>query len=149
MALDYECEHFTVKYRDEDGILFVIYQGILTPDVTRNFYQWMGGILATRMHDLAGIKGTIFNFQEVTNIDNRNLTTVQRESQHINQQVDASKHPVALVVKTKLQEQLIRIGQKVSPQQSRKRIVFSEKAGREFIDEFLKNLEKTEPQEKV
>jgi hypothetical protein len=144
MIIEYECDHFKCYYNSDQGVLYVTYRSIMSPDITRQFYQWLGGMVAKNPEELMRSKGSIYDFRQVTNFDNRNLTTVQRESQQFNQQADASNHPVALIVQSKLQEQLVRVTMRVSPQQDRKRIVFSDKAALDFIESYHKDLKSHE-----
>jgi hypothetical protein len=69
-------------------------------------------------------------------LDSRNLTSAQRQSQQFNTKADVSNHPVALLVDTFMQEQILQVELKISPQQDRKRIVRSEDEAYAFIASF-------------
>jgi len=54
---------------------------------------------------------------------------------------------VALIVSTLLQENMVRVAMKITPQEHRKRIVKSEEAARAFIDEWHQKLSKIQATE--
>jgi hypothetical protein len=132
----FDTEHFSAHYDTDQRILFVTYRGVLTPQVTIQFYQWLGKMIQNRPELVAEALGSIFDFRQVTEFDHRNLTSAQRQSQQVNTQVDLSHHPVAMIVGSMLQEQILRLELKISPQQTRKRIVRSEEAALTFINRF-------------
>jgi hypothetical protein len=123
-------------YDDEQGILFVTYRDVISPDTTAQVYAWIGRLLATEPDAVMRARGSIYDFSEVMGIDSRNLTSAQRQSQQLNTKVDMSSHPVALVVTDPLQEQLLRVTMKISPQQERKRIVRTMEEAHAFINSF-------------
>jgi hypothetical protein len=131
-----DTDMFTAWYDDEQMILHVVYKGILTPDTTAQFYRWLGGVIQRRPQDVVRAKGSIYDFRAVTGFDSRNLTSAQRQSQQFNTKADVSSHPVALLVDTFMQEQILRVELKISPQQDRKRIVHSEDEAYRFIASF-------------
>jgi hypothetical protein len=137
-----DTENFSAHYDTDKRILFVTYRGILTPQVTMQFYQWLGKMIENRPELVGEALGSIFDFRQVTKFDHRNLTSAQRQSQHVNTQVDLSHHPVAMIASSMLQEQILRLELKISPQQTRKRIVHSEEAARVFINKFKSVQEK-------
>lgn len=140
-----ETEHFSAHYETDSQILYVTYRGILTPQVTMQFYQWLGKIIQSHPDKVATARGSIYDFRQVKGFDNRNLTSAQRQSQQFNTQVDLSHHPVAMIVDSMLQEQILRLELKISPQQSRKRIVHSEAEAIEFLNQFQSPEEKPAP----
>ena len=130
-----ETEHFSAHYDSDQRILFVTYRGILTPQVTAQFYQWLGKMIQSHPHLVGEALGSIFDFRQVTKFDNRNLTSAQRQSQQVNAQVDLSHHRVAMIAANMLQEQILRLELKISPQQTRKRIFRSEEEAFAFINQ--------------
>jgi hypothetical protein len=131
-----EAEQFTAWYDDDVNILYVVYKGILTSDVTAQVYRWLGESIQRRPQEVVRAKGSIYDFRQVTGFDSRNLTSAQRQSQQLNAKVDISNHPVALLVSTPLQEQIIQVELNISPQQDRKRIVRTEEDAYNFIVSF-------------
>jgi hypothetical protein len=131
-----ETENFDAWYDDAQQILHVVYKGVLTPDTTAQFYRWLGGVIQRRPQDVVRAKGSIYDFRGVTGFDSRNLTSAQRQSQQFNTKADVSNHPVALLVDTFMQEQILQVELKISPQQDRKRLVRSEDEAYVFIASF-------------
>jgi hypothetical protein len=131
-----EADNFTAWYNDEQEILHVVYKGVLTSDTTVQVYRWLGEVIQRRPQDVMRAKGSIYDFRGVTGFDSHNLTSAQRQSQQLNTKADMSGHPVALLVDTLLQEQILRVELKISPQQDRKRLVHSEEEAYAFIASF-------------
>jgi len=131
-----DTEQFSAWYDDETLVLYVVYKGVLSPDVTAQMYRWLGEVIQRRPADVVRAKGSIYDFRQVTGFDSRNLTSAQRQSQQFNNKVDVTNHPVALLVDTFLQEQILRVELKISPQQDRKRMVHSEAEALAFIASF-------------
>lgn len=131
-----DSKEFSGWYDDETSILHVVYKGVLTPDVTTQMYRWLGDLIQRRPADVVQAKGSIYDFRQVTGFDSRNLTSAQRQSQQFNNKIDMTNHPVALLVDTLMQEQILRVELKISPQQDRKRVVHSEAEALDFIASF-------------
>jgi hypothetical protein len=131
-----DLENFSAWYDDEQQILHVVYKGVLTSDTTAQFYRWLGEVIQRRPAEVVNAKGSIYDFRLVTGFESRNLTSAQRQSQPFNSKADVSNHPVALLVDTYLQEQILRVELKISPQQDRKRLVRTEAEAYAFIASF-------------
>jgi hypothetical protein len=131
-----DTEQFSGWYDDETQILHIVYKGVLSPDVTSQMYRWLGEVIQRRPADVVRARGSIYDFRQVTGFDSRNLTSAQRQSQQFNNKVDVTNHPVALLVDTLFQEQILRVELKISPQQDRKRMVHSEAEALDFIANF-------------
>lgn len=131
-----DTDQFSGWYDDETRILHVVYKGVLTPDTTTHMYRWLGEVIQRRPADVVRARGSIYDFRQVTGFDSRNLTSAQRQSQQFNTRIDMTNHPVALLVDTLLQEQILRVELKISPQQDRKRLVRSEAEAFDFIADF-------------
>jgi hypothetical protein len=131
-----ESEQFSGWYDDQEQILQVVYKGVLTADVTIQVYRWLGEVIQKNPAEVSRARGSIFDFRKVTGFDSRNLTSAQRQSQQLNARTDVGNHPVALLVDTLLQEQILRVELKISPQQDRKRLVRTEAEALAFINNF-------------
>jgi hypothetical protein len=116
----------------EQQIGYVIYRGKLTQEATAQVYKWMMDLF--KKYGVQIVRGGIFDFREVTEFERNNLSAVQRRSRELNTAADFSATPIALVVSTLIQEQMVRVGQQVTPQQDRKRIVRSVEEGLAFIN---------------
>jgi hypothetical protein len=125
-------EHIKAHFDEEKRIIFVAYYGILSPEVTIQFYQWRAELVA--IVDVRTIQGTVVDFREVTSFPVRNLTTVYKESRNANHLFDMSHIPVAMIVRTSQQDQSVRATMQVTPQQNRRRIVNSPESALAFID---------------
>lgn len=130
-----ESEQVEARYDPETKLLFVAYRGVLTPAVSAQFYRWLGQLLEHSPEEASQARGSIYDFRQVTRIENSNLTSAQRQSQQMNKKADLSHHPVALIAANLYQRELLRLTMQISPQQDRKRIVSSEEA-LEFIEHF-------------
>ncbi|MBZ0285132.1 MAG: hypothetical protein K8L97_30645 [Anaerolineae bacterium] len=132
------------RFDPEDGILYVSYHGVLTPDVTRAVYGWMGELIAQAGGDISLARGSVYDFRDVTDFDAHNLTSVQRQSAQVQDQANLQNHPVALVVDTMKQEQFVKLFMKLTAQEDRKRIVHSVEGALQFIKLFLARVKQGE-----
>jgi hypothetical protein len=131
-----ETANVIAHFDEEDSVLRITYIGQVTPDVTESVYSWIGRLIVSSGGNVGLARGSIYDFRQVTDFVNRNLSTAQRESSQLSRKVDVSNHPVALLVDTFYQEQFVRLSMKVSKQDNRKRIVHSEADALTYIDEF-------------
>lgn len=113
-------------------IAFVLYDGALTPQVTARAYEWLDTILAER----EPARGSVFDFQRVTRVENSNISSAQRQSQTLNKNHDMSRIPVALIVNNEYKAQMMGLSLRMTPQQERKRVVRSIDEGFKFITTF-------------
>jgi uncharacterized protein YggU (UPF0235/DUF167 family) len=88
------------------------------------------------MQEIDVLDGAVFDFRDVTQFDNSNLTSAQRRSEAFNSKFDLSRIPAALIVGDSYQQRMMRISLNISPQQNRKRIVSSVEDAIKFIREF-------------
>ncbi len=137
-----ETPQFTAYFEDESGIMYVTYQGVLSPDITAQVYKWM--LDAVQTLDVKDIRGGIYDFRLVKDFNKGNLSTANRESRNFNVKVDISHVPVALLVNTFFQEQMVKVSMKIDPGQDRKRIVKSMEEALVFIKEFHRKQSKTD-----
>lgn len=120
-------------YFDEGrGISFITYKGILDGAVTAQLYGWVKTLITLIPPDAT--RGVIFDFREVTQFAQGNLTTAQRQSREINQKEDQSNHPVALIVGNLYQEQMVKVSMKISPLEDRKRLVYTPEEALTYIE---------------
>jgi len=131
-----ETEQVQARYDLESKLLRVVYHGVLNPAASAQLYRWLGQLLIDSPEEANQARGSIFDFWQVTRIDNSNLTSAQRQSQQMNERVDLTNHPVALIAANLYQRELLRLTMQISPQQDRKRIVSSEAEALEFIEHF-------------
>lgn len=123
----------------ETHFIYIIYYGVVTAQATADVYGRMFGNLD--MIGVENIKAGLFEFRHVSKFDNSNLQSVKRSSTTINKQYDMSNIAVSLIVGNFHQEQMVRLAMKVSPQEERKKIVFSLTDSYQFIEDFHKKRE--------
>lgn len=116
------------------GISHIVYTGSIDGRHTAAVYEWVKQLLPVIGEQAT--YGVIFDFSAVTKFAPDNLSTTRRESQSINKERDNSDHPVALVVNTMYQEQMVRVSTRISPQEDRKRIVRSNEEALAYFQEW-------------
>ena len=135
-------ESASVFYDETQHNLYITYYGAVAPNVTADVYATMGTIIAK--YGVETLRGGIFDFRHISHFENANLTTVRRTSSNLNANYDMSHIAVPLIVGSIIQERMVMVSLKVTPQEERKRIVHSDKEAIDFINEFeAKRLSKT------
>lgn len=129
-------KQISAYYNPETGVLHVVYRGILSPDVSAQFYGWLSAAMAQHPEEVLRARGSIYDFREVTQFDNANLFTAFRQSKNLNQQADLANHPVALVVANNFQAEFVRLTMQITPGHDRKRVVATPEEGLAFIEDF-------------
>jgi hypothetical protein len=119
-------------------ILFVTYRGILTPASTAVVYSWLNGLIEA--HGIREARGSVFDFRMVTNFAVGNLSATQTHSYRLNNEIDLSNHPVALLVHNIYQRAMVKAALNVTPQQERKRIVHTLEGALSFIEHWHEQL---------
>lgn len=122
--------HFDAR----QGISFITYRGDIEAQYTEQVYDWVRDVVPLIGPDAT--HGVVFDFRDVTRFAPSDISTAQRESKAINQEYDNTTHPVALIVDTFYQEQVVRVTTKISPQEDRKTIVHSMEEALQFIEEW-------------
>ena len=136
-----ETENIQAHYDTEAKLLRVIYRGILTPQVTVEFYTWLGTVMQQNPLLINEALGSIFDFRQVSDFKNSNISTVRKQSQSVSQNPDAKNHPVALLVETIFQERMVEVMMKMTEQQDRKKVVKSIEEAQDFIAAWHKKQE--------
>ena len=122
------------KYDPNTHYIHVEYRQVSNPTVARAFYQWL-----YQLADSIGIEhvcGATIDFRKVNIFEQGNVKAAQQESLSANRTLDMSHIPVALVVETMLQEQMVRISSNLTKQTHRMRLVKSDKEALNFITEW-------------
>ncbi len=117
-------------------ILRITYRGLVTAQVTRDVYGWIGRLIASTGGNINLALGSIYDFRDVAQFDSLTLSTTQRSSQAVNRDTSLRYHPVALIVSTPFQREYVRLTMKVSPQEDRKKIVETIEDAESFIVQF-------------
>jgi hypothetical protein len=128
-----DTENVRADYDAEAKLLRVSYKGILTPQVTVDFYSWLGTVMQQNPTLINEALGSIFDFRQVTDFKSSNISTVRKQSQTVTQNPEAKNHPVALVVGTIFQERMVAVMMKMTEQQDRKKVVNSIEEAHDYI----------------
>ncbi|PJF29259.1 MAG: hypothetical protein CUN52_09280 [Phototrophicales bacterium] len=131
-----------ITYDSRNQVILVSYHKELNAENTIMMYQWLFSSIEKR--GLLGVRGVIYDFTDVQKFTPSNLISTQRGSMAINAKVDLSRIPVAMLVKTIMQEQQVSIAMNITPGEQRKRIVKSMSQALTFINDFHKNLAQNE-----
>lgn len=123
-------------FDEQARILRVTYRGVVSAQVTRDVYAWIGRLIMSVGGNVNIALGSIYDFSAVTQFDSLTLSTTQRNSQAVNRDAELRYHPVGLIVKTPFQREYVRLTMKVSPQEDRKKIVESLEDAEAFIVQF-------------
>lgn len=116
-------ENYIVRFDNKKGILYGIYGAIATGEVTARIY--MSNLKFVRNVGIENILGMIFDMRRVEEFSRDNLASMQRESFNIDKKYNMSHVPIAIVVDTRMQEQVARMIIGATAGQERKCIVYS------------------------
>lgn len=134
-------ESASVYYDVDKHHLFVTYYGAVTPVVTADVYATIAAVMEQYIES---VRAGIFDFRHVSGFENANLTTVRRTSSNLNANYDMNHIAVPLIVGTAIQERMVMVSMKITPQEERKKIVHSDAEALKFIEAFhAKRLSKT------
>jgi hypothetical protein len=136
-----DTETVRAEYNAETKILCVTYFGILSPDVTNQYYGWLIPIMQNHPHLVTEARGSIYDFRQVTDFRSSNITTARKQSQTASQSAELKNHPVALVVETPLQERMVSVMMKLTEQTDRKKLVSSVEEAQDYITAWHKTHE--------
>lgn len=129
-------DEIDARYDATEKLLIVVYQGVLSPEVTSQFYGWLINLMKENPALVAEARGSIYDFRQVTDFQSKNITTARRESSSVTQTADVRDHPVALVVESKLQERMVESTMRITQQTDRKRVVHTIEEAKAFIDDW-------------
>jgi hypothetical protein len=140
-----DTESVRAEYDAEAKILRVSYSGILSPEVTNQFYGWLIPTMQNNPHLVTEARGSIYDFRQVKDFKSGNMTTARKQSQNASQSGELKNHPVALLVETPLQERMVSVMMKLTEQTDRKQLVYSVEEAQDYITEWHKKHQKIEP----
>ena len=118
----------------ESNVMIGTYAEVLTGDMTARVY--IAGLRFVHEIGVENLRGIIFDFRKVQRFSRDNLPAAQSESYRANRNLSLDHVPIAMVVETPIQEQMVRISMQSTPGQNRKRIVHTIEEGYAFIDAF-------------
>ncbi|TVR24441.1 MAG: hypothetical protein EA396_01335 [Anaerolineaceae bacterium] len=126
-----QTENAHAHYDEAQKIATIIYSGELEASATVAVYGWLDALY--ERVGLGNVDGVIFDFSAVTAFVGDNLKIARRASSKMNMSKDTSRFPVALVVSTPEQEEILRGPMRISAENLRKRIVYSQQDALNFI----------------
>ncbi len=119
--------HFDI----DTSILNVAYYGVLDSDSAVDLHTWI-----EQMRDTIGarpIKGVIFDFRKVVRFKRDNLYTTAQQSQQLQQHTESRQCPIALIVSTYYQEQMVQIMMLTATDAEMRRVVHTEEEARYYV----------------
>lgn len=126
-----QIDQATAYFDGEQRIAYVAYRGSLGDAVTVQVYAWLDQLF--KQVDIHSIAGEIFDFSKVVEFQPSNLETARKTSKRMNLKRDVSHLPVALVVENNYQLGMLETAMRISPEHTRKRIVWSHEEAQDFI----------------
>jgi hypothetical protein len=129
-----EIDQAKANYDEESQIIHIAYSGVLSGDVTVAVYSWLDELL----HEIGteNVYGEIFDFRKVIEFAPDNLSTARRTSSKMNMKMDTSQIPVALLISDAAHQEIFHSSMRISPQNMRRKIVWSKDEALEFFDEW-------------
>jgi hypothetical protein len=90
------------------------------------------------LHEIGteNVYGEIFDFRKVIEFAPDNLSTARRTSSKMNMKMDTSQIPVALLISDAAHQEIFHSSMRISPQNLRRKIVWSKDEALEFFDEW-------------
>lgn len=136
-------ENYEACFNFDDGIGYITYKGLLTPEATESVYQWMRTMLEnTPKEDVVQgkIRGCIFDFSQVQDFAPPNLQAVQRKGRKFRREMNQTiiNIPTTMIVKTPYQEAMVFASVKLAKQENdpRVKLVKSLEQAKAFIDKW-------------
>lgn len=118
-----ETDTVTATYDDDTRIATISYQGLLGADTTIAVYDWLGDLI-----DEVGFEnlyGEIFDFRNVREFLPDNLMEARRKSRRYNMRNNVRRLPVAMIVSSHYQEEILRGPLQNVEENKRKTIVWT------------------------
>lgn len=132
--LSLEIQQAAAHYDDTTRLVRIVYHGELGAEVTRQVYDWLEELYEAVGTD--AIYGQIFDFRKVTQFLDENLQAARRASKIANIRMDTSRFPVALLISDFYHQEILRSAMRVTPDNERKRLVWSEAEALEFFQQW-------------
>lgn len=126
-------DHYNVKATVDPKrqLILVTYEGALSGECTRRYYDWLQNDVAPALPD---IHGGIFDFTHVSTFDASNTRTILHTSYSVHRKLNLEHIPMALIASNYYQENMLRITAAMTPHADNKRIVKSYDEALAFID---------------
>lgn len=142
---DLSMEKATAHYDQESKIARITYRGVLTAEESTAVYDWLGTLIEAVGID--GVYGEIFDFRDVTEFEPDNLMQARRNSRRHNLRNDGRRLPVAMIVSSFVQEEILRGPMQNVEQNTRKTIVWKEAEALAFLKQWNESQEEEDAED--
>lgn len=136
-------EKADARYDGESQIAYITYRGVLTAEESTAIYEWLADLMDAV--GVAGVYGQVFDFREVTEFEPDNLMQARKKSRRHNLRNNGRKLPVAMVVSSFIQEEILRGPMQNVEENTRKTIVWKMEEAVQFLHDWhAKNQKETD-----
>lgn len=119
-----DSKNVTAHFDVTTNILHVTYYGVLDGDSAVDLHTWIEQMRETiGSHPIAGV---IFDLRKVVRFKRDNLYTTAEQSQQLRQQTDNRHCPIAMIVATYYQEQMVQVMMLTATDANMRQVVYSE-----------------------
>jgi hypothetical protein len=134
--------NLSTNFDEAKGIVLINYHGHHTPEIGGQAYQWARSLL--EMVGPEAIRGVIFDFSDVDVFEETTFSLAKARHEGVNRVADMSHHPVAVVVATPYQEQMVSAVSMLTHSETRTALVNSCEEAMEFIETWHAELDEPE-----
>lgn len=131
---DLNMEKAQARFDDETGIAHIKYSGSLTAEESTAVYDWLADLVETL--GLEAIYGEVFDFRDVTEFEADNLMQARRNSRRHNMRNNVRHVPVAMVISSFYQEEILRGPMQNVEENKRKAIVWEMDEAVQFLHDW-------------
>ncbi len=131
---DLEFQKAHARYDEDSKIAFIKYSGILSAEESTAVYDWLADLVEAIGLDT--IYGEVFDFREVTEFAADNLMQARRNSRRHNMRNNVRGLPVAMIISSFYQEEILRGPMQNVEENKRKTIVWEMDDALAFLHEW-------------
>ncbi|GAB5492824.1 MAG: hypothetical protein Phog2KO_30390 [Phototrophicaceae bacterium] len=135
-------DNASAEYAEDSKIAFIKYSGVLTAEESTAVYNWLADLVETV--GLTDIYGEVFDFREVTEFAPDNLMEARRNSRRYNMRNRVHDLPVAMIISSFFQEEILRGPMQNVEENKRKAIVWEMEDAINFLDNWHAQQETSE-----
>ena len=135
-------EKVSAEFVDDSKIAFIKYSGVLTAEESTTVYNWLADLVEAV--GLDNIYGEVFDFREVTEFAPDNLMEARRNSRRYNMRNRVRDLPVAMIISSFFQEEILRGPMQNVEENKRKTVVWEMEDAINFLDEWHAQQERSE-----
>lgn len=127
-----ETETVSAYYDENTKIAYITYKGLLDGTSSTGVYEWLADL--TQEIGFDTLYGEIFDFRVVQEFLPDNLMEARRKSRRYNLKNPVKQLPVAMIVSSHYQEEILRGPMQNVEENKRKAIVWTMDEAHEFLD---------------